>query len=111
MAEAAQRYVAAAGGPLRRLTDQRRHQAGPAGLVAGAQAGAVVAVEVLVEEEVVAEVRIVLPVDGSDAATNPLAYPKAGWGAFRRLPLSDAEFHVIANNVASYMRDLPNGRR
>src|SRR5512143_3080393 len=48
---------------------------------------------------------------GSDAATNPLAYPKAGWAAFRRLPLSDAEFRVIANNVAPYMRDLPNGRR
>lgn len=48
---------------------------------------------------------------GSDAATNPLAYPKAGWAAFRRLPLSDAEFRVIVNNVAPYMRDLPNGRR
>lgn len=48
---------------------------------------------------------------GSDAATNPLAYPKAGWAAFRRLPLTDAEFNVIANNVAPYMRDFPNGRR
>lgn len=48
---------------------------------------------------------------GSDAATNPLAYPKAGWAAFRRLPLSDAEFGVIAKNVAPYMRVFPSGRR
>ena len=34
------------------------HQPGPAGLVAGAQPGAVVAVEVLVEEDVVAPVGI-----------------------------------------------------
>ena len=45
---------------LRLLLDQLRDQAGPAGLVAGAEAGAVVAVEVLVEEQVVAPVRIVL---------------------------------------------------
>src|SRR5215510_15133533 len=44
---------------------------------------------------------------GSDAATNPLAYPKAGWEAFQRLPLTEAEFTVIANNVAPYMRDFP----
>ena len=44
---------------------------------------------------------------GSDAAMNPLAYPKAGWQAFQRLPLTDAEFRVIANNVAPYMRDFP----
>ena len=48
---------------------------------------------------------------GSDAATNPLTYPKAGWAAFRRLPLSDAEFSAIANNVTPYMRDFPNSRR
>ena len=48
---------------------------------------------------------------GSDAATNPLAYPKAGWAAFRRLPLSDAELSAIAKNVAPYMRDFPNVRR
>lgn len=41
---------------------------------------------------------------GSDAATNPLAYPKAGWAAFQRLPLTEAEFKVIASNVAPYMR-------
>ena len=42
---------------------------------------------------------------GSDAAASPLTYPKAGWSAFRRLPLSEAEFRVIANNIAPYMRD------
>jgi predicted TIM-barrel fold metal-dependent hydrolase len=41
---------------------------------------------------------------GSDAATNPDAYPKAGWTAFRRLPLSETEFRTIANNVTPYMR-------
>jgi uncharacterized protein len=43
---------------------------------------------------------------GSDAAASPLAYPKAGWAAFRRLPLSEVEFHIIADNVTPYMRDL-----
>jgi predicted TIM-barrel fold metal-dependent hydrolase len=43
---------------------------------------------------------------GSDAAASPLAYPKAGWAAFRRLPLSEAEFRVIANNATPYMRDF-----
>jgi uncharacterized protein len=42
---------------------------------------------------------------GSDAAASPLAYPKAGWAAFRRLPLSDAEFRTIADNVTPYTRD------
>ena len=41
---------------------------------------------------------------GSDAALSPVAYPKAGWEAFHRLPLTEAEFGVIANNVAPYMR-------
>jgi predicted TIM-barrel fold metal-dependent hydrolase len=44
---------------------------------------------------------------GSDAAVNPLAYPQAGWEGFQRLPLTDAEFRLIANNVAPYMRDFP----
>lgn len=44
---------------------------------------------------------------GSDAAANPLAYPQAGWEAFQRLPLTEAEVKVIANNVAPYMRDFP----
>ena len=43
---------------------------------------------------------------GSDAAANPLAYPKAGWAAFRRLPLTDVEFGIVAKNVAPYMRDF-----
>jgi predicted TIM-barrel fold metal-dependent hydrolase len=43
---------------------------------------------------------------GSDAAASPLAYPKAGWAAFRRLPLSEAEFRAIANNATPYMRDF-----
>ncbi len=39
---------------------------------------------------------------GSDAA--PPAYtPKEAWAAFRALPLSDAEFKIIANNRAPYM--------
>lgn len=43
---------------------------------------------------------------GSDAATNALAYPKAGWAAFQRLPLTSGEFRVIANNITPYMRDF-----
>jgi predicted TIM-barrel fold metal-dependent hydrolase len=40
---------------------------------------------------------------GSDAAT-PTNLPKDGWAAFRKLPLSDAEFETIARNVPPYMR-------
>ena len=43
---------------------------------------------------------------GSDAAVSPASYPKAGWAAFRRLPLRDAEFSHIANNITPYMRDV-----
>jgi uncharacterized protein len=43
---------------------------------------------------------------GSDAAVTPAAYPKAGWAAFRLLPLSEAEFRVIASNFTPYMRDF-----
>src|SRR5581483_3873536 len=42
------------------LVEQLGHQRGPAGLVAGAQPGAGVAVEVLVEEDLLAPVRIAL---------------------------------------------------
>lgn len=42
---------------------------------------------------------------GSDAAVNPLAYPQAGWTAFKRLPLTDAEFRAIADNVAPHMQE------
>ena len=41
---------------------------------------------------------------GSDAAASPLTYPKAGWEAFQRLPLTRAEFGTIAGNVAPYMK-------
>ena len=44
---------------------------------------------------------------GSDAPTNPLSYPQAGWAAFQRLPLTNSEIRVIANNVAPYVRDFP----
>lgn len=42
---------------------------------------------------------------GSDAAASPATFPKAGWAAFRRLPLTAAEFDTIAANLPSYMRD------
>jgi len=41
---------------------------------------------------------------GSDAAASPATYPKAGWAAFRRLPLREAEFSLIAKNITPYMR-------
>jgi predicted TIM-barrel fold metal-dependent hydrolase len=40
---------------------------------------------------------------GSDAAT-PGNTPREGWTAFRKLPLSEAEFRTIANNIPPYMR-------
>jgi len=43
---------------------------------------------------------------GSDAAVSPLAYPKAGWAAFQQLPLTNAEFRTIANNITPYMHDF-----
>jgi predicted TIM-barrel fold metal-dependent hydrolase len=46
---------------------------------------------------------------GSDAAVSPDAYPKAGWAAFGRLPLSEAEFRLIANNITPYMRGVAAG--
>lgn len=42
---------------------------------------------------------------GSDAAATPAAFPKAGWAAFRRLPLATSEFDTIAANISPYMRD------
>jgi len=41
---------------------------------------------------------------GSDAATGGNLAPREAWAAFRQLPLTDAEFRTIANNVAPYMR-------
>jgi len=41
---------------------------------------------------------------GSDAAASPAAYPKAGWEAFQRIPLTPSEFRAIAGNIAPYMK-------
>jgi len=43
---------------------------------------------------------------GSDAAASPLAYPKAGWAAFQRLPLTPVELRAVAANIPPYMHDL-----
>ena len=40
---------------------------------------------------------------GTDAAT-PGNSPREGWANFRKLPLTNAEFRTIANNVPPYMR-------
>lgn len=41
---------------------------------------------------------------GSDGAGQGNATPLEAWTAFRKLPLSEAEFQSIANNVAPYMK-------
>ena len=41
---------------------------------------------------------------GSDAAAGGNAAPREAWEAFRKLPLSEAEFRTIATNVAAYLR-------
>ncbi|HEX6188663.1 MAG TPA: amidohydrolase family protein [Pyrinomonadaceae bacterium] len=41
---------------------------------------------------------------GSDAAAAPDRRPRESWAAFRRLPLTEAEFNQIARNVAPYLR-------
>lgn len=41
---------------------------------------------------------------GSDAPASDDALPRARWAAFRALPLTEAEFQVIAANVAPYLR-------
>jgi uncharacterized protein len=43
---------------------------------------------------------------GSDAPASPLVYPKAGWAAFQRLPLTTVELRVVATNIPPYMRDF-----
>lgn len=48
---------------------------------------------------------------GSDAAVSPDSYPRAAWATFRRLPLSEDEFRLIATNVAPYMRGSATPRR
>ena len=57
------------------------HDAGPARLVAGAEPGAVVAVEILVEQDVVAPVRIVLELLGAAVDRPPAAARRAGRSA------------------------------
>jgi uncharacterized protein len=41
---------------------------------------------------------------GSDAAVGDNLRPREGWAAFRKLPLTEAEFEQIAKNVAPYLR-------
>lgn len=41
---------------------------------------------------------------GSDAASSPERRPRESWAAFRRLPLTEAEFNQIARNIAPYLR-------
>ena len=41
---------------------------------------------------------------GSDAAAGNNLRPRESWAAFRRLPLTEAEFNQIAKNVAPYLR-------
>jgi uncharacterized protein len=41
---------------------------------------------------------------GSDGFGGGNLAPREAWAAFRRLPLSDDEFRVIATNIAPYMR-------
>jgi uncharacterized protein len=41
---------------------------------------------------------------GSDGSTGGSLTPRAVWEAFRKLPLTDAEFHTIASNVPPYLR-------
>ena len=41
---------------------------------------------------------------GSDAAGGGNLPPRAGWAAFRQLPLAEQEFRTIASNVTPYMR-------
>ena len=41
---------------------------------------------------------------GSDGATAGGLPPRDAWAAFRKLPLTTAEFHTIATNVAPYLK-------
>jgi len=41
---------------------------------------------------------------GSDAAAGGNLAPRESWAAFLKVPLTEAEFRTIANNVAPYMR-------
>jgi uncharacterized protein len=39
---------------------------------------------------------------GTDAAAGDNLRPREGWAAFRRLPLTENEFKIIAANIAPY---------
>ena len=41
---------------------------------------------------------------GSDGAAAAILAPREAWATFRQLPLTEAEFRAIADNVAPYMR-------
>jgi predicted TIM-barrel fold metal-dependent hydrolase len=41
---------------------------------------------------------------GSDGAGGGNAAPREAWAMFRKLPLTDSEFQIIASNIAPYMR-------
>jgi uncharacterized protein len=41
---------------------------------------------------------------GADGATGGNLAPREAWEAFRKLPLTDEEFRIIATNVAPYMK-------
>jgi hypothetical protein len=41
---------------------------------------------------------------GSDGAAGGNLAPREAWATFRQLPLTEAEFKAIANNIAPYMR-------
>ena len=41
---------------------------------------------------------------GSDGATGGNAPPREAWAAFRKLPLTEAEFRTIAVNVPPYLQ-------
>ena len=43
---------------------------------------------------------------GTDSAQGGNLRPRAAWAAFRRLPLSEAEFAQVAANVPPYFRQV-----
>lgn len=48
---------------------------------------------------------------GTDSAQGDNLRPREAWAAFRRLPLSEAEFAQVAGNVAPYVDPGPGTRR
>jgi len=43
---------------------------------------------------------------GTDGALPPAYTPKTAWEAFRRLPLTEREFRIIASNRAPYLEGV-----